>query len=89
MCLAAPYQTFTGSSHTCWHKPFCSHIEELIWLKNILFFPLSLSCHLLPFPGLMYHLVIQALEARESEWPWSLLIPAFFPQPAMPAAGVD
>lgn len=42
------------------------------WKILLFFFP-SVSCQLLPFPGLMYHLVIQALGARE--WPWSLLIP--------------
>lgn len=74
-CLLIPKPSLLP--RTCWHRIFCSHrgswLEEPIWLENTpLFFP-SVSCQLLPFPGPMYHLVIQALGA--GEWPWSLLIP--------------
>lgn len=74
-CLLIPKPSLLPC--TCWHRIFCSHrgswLEEPIWLENTpLFFP-SVSCQLLPFPGPVYHLVIQALGA--GEWPGSLLNP--------------
>lgn len=81
-----------------WQKLFLQSHGKLVWqtdlVENTLFLTMSPahptttssgSSQLLPFPGPLYRLVIQAVGPGESKWPWSLLLPVA--QPAVPAAG--